>query len=218
MTAWKNLVPNRKVLHQLKREAVLRQAVTAFSKNGFHATSLDDIANSVGVTKAALYHYYPNKHALLFEAFSEALRVAFECLDKAKLAGSNGLERIQMALEGYLSVSLHELSRCVILTEEHALLPEHQEIIFQKRDMYEGQLRELVREGMRDGSVIPCDPKLAIFTIYGAINWVPKWFREEGAWTNEQLAFAMAQLVCRSIAANPLPALPTDVSQIKIEK
>lgn len=215
MAVWKNMVPNRKVLRELKREALLREAVAAFNQDGFYATSLDDIANSLGVTKPALYRYFPSKHALLFEAFSEALKVAFESLDKAQRSGGTALDRLQLAIQGYLEVALSELSRCVILTEEHALLPEHREIIVHQRDKYEGALRDLVREGIDDGSVVPCDPKLAIFAIFGAVNWVPKWFRAGGAWNNEQLAQGLSQLVCRSISATPAPELPIDISLLK---
>lgn len=215
MSTWKNAVPNRKELHQSKREALLREAVAAFNQKGFHATSLDDIAQSMGVTKAALYYYFPNKHALLQEAFTEALRVAFESLEKAQEEGRSGLQKLQMAIAGYLEVSLAELSRCVILTEEHALLPQHRAVIFQQRDRYEAALRDLVREGIKDGSIIPCDPKLAIFSIFGAVNWVPKWFTANGDWSNKQLAHAMSQLLCRSISADPAPELPTDVSRLR---
>jgi len=216
MAVWKNMVPNRKVLRELKREALLREAVAAFNQDGFHATSLDDIANSLGVTKAALYRYFPSKHALLFEAFNEALKVAFESLDRAQRSGGNALERLQLAIQGYLEVALSELSRCVILTEEHALLPEHRKIIFEQRDKYEGALRDLVKEGIEEGSIVPCDSKLAIFAIFGAVNWVPKWYRVGGAWSSEQLAKGLSQLVCRSISATPIPRLPTDIALLNL--
>src|SRR5690606_317209 len=103
-------------MHQLKRDALLREAIAAFNQKGFHATSVGDIATSLGVTKAALYHYFPNKHALLFEAFAEALRVGFESLEKADKAGRSGLEKLQMAIQEYLQVTLSEMSRCVIIT------------------------------------------------------------------------------------------------------
>lgn len=214
MATWKNAVPNRHKLHQLKREALLREAVSAFNQKGFHATTLEDIAATLGVTKAALYYYFPNKHALLFECFSEALRVAFMALNHAKQYGKNGLEKLQLTIQGYLTVALGELSQCVILTEEHALLPEHRVIIFKQRDEFEGALRDFVREGIQDGSVIPCDPRLAIFTLYGAVNWVPKWFSHKGKWKAEQLASAMSQLLCRSIASAPTARLPEDVAAI----
>lgn len=214
MARWKNTVPTRNHLHKMKSEALLREAVSAFNQKGFYATSLEDIANSMGVTKAALYHYFPSKHALLFEAFKEALRVAFESLEIAQESGGNGLQKLQFAIQRYLEVALGELSRCVILTEEHALLEEHRAEIIEQRDRYEHALREIVNEGIEDGSIIPCDPKLAIFSIFGAVNWVPKWFKENGDWTNAQLSRAMSQLLCRSIARDPVSELALDVSTL----
>lgn len=217
MATWKNAVPNRHALHQLKREALLREAVSAFNQKGFHATTLEDIAATLGVTKAALYYYFPNKHALLFECFSEALRVAFMALKYARENGKNGLDKLQLTIQGYLTVALGELSQCVILTEEHALLPEHRAIIFKQRDQFEGALRDFVREGIQDGSVIPCDPKLAIFSIYGAVNWVPKWFSHKGEWRAEQLAIAMTELLCRSISKHPAKTLSGDVAKMVVD-
>ena len=218
MATWKNAVPNRHRLHQLKREALLREAVSAFNQKGFHATTLDDIAATLGVTKAALYYYFPNKHALLYECFSEALRVAFMALNSARQNGKTGLQKLQLTIEAYLTVALGELSQCVILTEEHALLPEHRAVIYKQRDEFEGALRAFVREGIEDGSVIPCDPRLAIFSIYGAVNWVPKWFSHKGKWRAEQLASAMAELLCRSISKHPGSALTSDVAAMAVKQ
>src|SRR5690606_30650811 len=175
-------------MHQLKRDALLREAIAAFNQKGFHATSVGDIATSLGVTKAALYHYFPNKHALLYEAFSEALRVGFEAVEKAEAAGRSGLEKLQTTIQEYLSVTLSELSRCLVITEEHALAADDRVKIVALRDKFEARLRGFVQEGIEDGSIIPCDPKLAIFSIFGAVNWVPKWYSNDGSWSNKQLA------------------------------
>jgi len=204
-------------MHQLKREALLRQAIAAFNQKGFHATSLGDIATSLGVTKAALYHYFPNKHALLYEAFAEALRVGFEAIEQAERQGGNGLEKLQLALKEYLEVTLSEMSRCVIITEEHALEPDDRAEIVRQRDRFEAKLRAFVREGIEDGSVIPCDPKLAIFSIFGAVNWVPKWYSDSGEWNNKQLAKGMSELLCRSIARHPPDAFAPDIGKMQAD-
>lgn len=214
LATWKNTIPNRDELYQAKRDALLREAVSAFNQKGFHATSMEEIGKSLGVTKAALYYYFPNKQALLAAAFEHVLQVAFESLDQAKRGPGSGFEKLKLTIHGYLESTLSELNRCVILTEEHALRPEQRVLIVEKRDRFEEELRELVREGIVDGSVIPCDPKLAIFVIFGAVNWVPKWFSNEGDWNSTQLASAMSELVCRSISAKPVSALATDVSAL----
>lgn len=215
MSRWNSAVPNRKTLHALKREAVLRQAVADFNQKGFHATSLDDIAQNLGVTKAALYHYFPNKHALLRASFDRALEVAFESLESARKLGGNGLQILGNTLKGYLVASLDDLSCCVVLTEHSALLPEDQKDLVAGRDRFEGALRDLVQAGIDDGSIIPCNTKLAVFTLLGSVNWVPKWFSSEGPWRNDQLAEALVSMLCRSLATAPVDSLPADISRIK---
>lgn len=217
MATWKNLVPDRSAMRKLKREALVREAIAAFNAKGFHATALEDIAARLGVTKAALYHYFPNKHALLYECFLRALQVAFAALSHARETGGTGYEKLHLTVQGYLSVSLGEMNRCVILTEEHVLLPEHRAVIFQQRDDFEHALRALVREGIDDGSIIPCDPKLAIFTVWGAVNSVPKWFSPQGKWSAEQLAQAVADMTCRALASAPQAALAPDVARVSPE-
>lgn len=216
MVKGKSVADIRKLAHQLKKEALLREAIATFNQKGFHATSMDEIALNLGVTKAALYHYFPNKHTLLYEAFCEALRVGFEAVEYAEEHANNGFNKLEVTLRRYLEVTLSEMSRCVILTEEHALSNEHREIIVEQRDRFEAKLRGFVSEGIKDGSIIPCDPKLAIFALFGAINWVPKWYSEKGSWSNKQLAYGMSRLLCRSLAAAPISSLDNDIAKIEL--
>ena len=211
MTAWSAIVPSRDELHEAKRVALLREAASAFTRKGFHAASLDDIAQKLGVTKAALYHYFPSKHALLKECFARALEVGFEGLAKAEQTGGNAREKLNNTLRFYLKEMIDELSCCVVLTEENALLPDDYAELLQQRDRFEIALRELVREGQADGSIVPCDPKLAVFTILGAVHWVSKWFNQSGAWSADQVSTALTDLLDRMVSATPAAALPTDI-------
>jgi TetR/AcrR family transcriptional regulator len=211
MTAWSAIVPSRDELHEAKRGALLREAASAFTRKGFHAASLDDIAQKLGVTKAALYHYFPSKHALLRECFARALEVGFEGLAKAEETGGNAREKLHNALRFYLKEMIDELSCCVVLTEENALLPDDYAELLQQRDRFEIALRDLVRAGIADGSIVPCDPKLAVFTILGAVHWVSKWFNQSGAWSADAVSTALTDLLDRMVSATPVAALPTDI-------
>ncbi len=88
--AWQDAVPSRSMQREMKREALLRAAVSAFNRRGFAQTSLEEIAQSLGVTKAALYYYFPTKSALVAACFERAMRVANDSLTAAKRDGSNG--------------------------------------------------------------------------------------------------------------------------------
>src|SRR5205085_2359834 len=100
-------------MHGIKRLAVLREAASSFNFKGYHATSLTEIATSLGVTKAALYHYFPNKNSLLAACFEHAMDVAFSSLERARREGRNGRERLVQTLAGYLSQLINELNCCV---------------------------------------------------------------------------------------------------------
>jgi len=211
MTAWAAAVPSRDELHEAKRIALLREAASAFTRKGFHAASLDDIAQRLGVTKAALYHYFPSKHALLRECFKRALEVGFQGLESARQAGGSARERLRHTLCFYLKEIIDELSCCVVLVEENALLPEDYAALLQERDRFENALRDLVRDGIADGSIVPCDPKLAVFTMLGAVNWVSKWFSQSGAWSADQVSAALTDMLDRMLSATPVKALPLDI-------
>jgi TetR/AcrR family transcriptional regulator len=211
------LFPTKEDVHGIKRQEVLREAAASFNFKGYHATSLNEIAASLGVTKAALYHYFPNKNSLLAACFEQAMDVAFASLERGRKAGKNGRDRLVLTISGYVSQLIDELNCCVVLMEEQALEPGDRAKLVRQRDKFERALRALVKEGIEDGSVVPCDPKLAIFVILGAMNWVPKWFKPSGAWKPEQLTVALSQIFERALSSVPAAALSRDVGELPID-
>jgi len=209
--AWKNAVLTREEQREMKREVLLREAAAAINRRGFHATSLEDIAASLGVTKAALYYYFPNKQKLLAACMERVMEAAFEGMEEAKAKGANGREKVKLALQLYLQKMIDEMSCCVIVTEESSLLPEDREPHLVERDRYESMLRALIQEGIDDGSIVMCDPKLVTFTLLGAVHWVPKWFSHDGPWSSVQLSKAMTDLMERALSSTPTPALARSV-------
>jgi TetR/AcrR family transcriptional regulator len=210
------LFPTKADVHGIKRQEVLREAAASFNFKGYHATSLTEIATSLGVTKAALYHYFPNKNSLLAACFEQAMDVAFASLERGRKQGKNGRDRLVLTISGYVSQLIDELNCCVVLMEEQALEPGDRAKLVRQRDRFERALRALVKEGIEDGSVVPCDPKLAIFVILGAMNWVPKWFKPGGAWTPEQLTLALGQIFERALSSAPAVALTRDVGDLPV--
>src|ERR1700721_3915719 len=121
MTKWANAVPSRAEQSDTKRKAIIREAARVFNRRGSHGTTLEDVAERLGVTKTALYRYVNNKNDLLFACHEEAMEIAFEHLDGGERAGKTGLEKIQIAMSGYLRSMVRELGVPVLLLEETAL-------------------------------------------------------------------------------------------------
>lgn len=200
---WGHAVPTAQERDEMKRQSIIRAAAQCFNRSGFHGTSMDDIAARLGVTKPALYRYVKNKHEVLAACFSAVMEMSFIHLENGEKTGRNGLEKLRITLRGYLEDLMDKMGHPVVLLEEGALLPDQLRSLIRSRDQMERRYRALVEEGIRDGSIIPCDPKLAVFALFGAINWVPKWYREDGEWSATYVAEALVNLITRSIAADP---------------
>lgn len=210
MSTWKGAVLGADAQFVAKRQAILREAAASFNRRGYHGTSLTDIAQTLGVSKAALYTYVKSKDELLYHCHEAAMDAASESLRLARDAGGTALDQLCATLRNYLRMILSNEACFVVLLEEQALQPDKVAQIIERRDGFEGELRGLVAAGILDGSIAPCNPKLAVFSALGAMNWVQKWYVPGGAWSGEQVAVALVQLIERMVSARPVAALNVD--------
>jgi TetR/AcrR family transcriptional regulator len=201
--AWGRAVPSELELRGAKRALILREAAHLINRRGFHAASLEELAARLGVTKAALYYYFPGKQALLKACLDEVMAAAFDNLNRAKREGANGRDKLRRTFAGYLQHIIDEVSVAVVTVEEDSLAPEDRSEVIAARDRFERALRDLVREGMRDGSIVPCDPKLAVFAMLGAVHWVTRWYRSDGEWSQAELARSMSEFLDRALSSAP---------------
>ena len=187
-TPWDSTIPGRNELFELKRRAILREAGRAFSKYGFHNITLDQVAEGLQVSKPTLYTYFPNKQLMLYQCHKLAMDLGDQALARAKKLPGSGLERILGFLDDYIRALTGELGHFAVLTDYFALLPEHREEILARRDNFDHAFRKIVSEGVKDGSIRPCDPKLAVYCFMGTVNWLPVWFSPEGPSTGDEIA------------------------------
>ncbi len=197
--AWSQVVISRDEQFRLKRNALLREAASAFSARGYHNTSLDDVAAALGVTKAALYHYVRSKQEILFECHMMSLDIGDEALKYARAHGRNGLEKLTMLARRYIELLTGEMGRIAVLAEYHALDDDSKAVIGARRDAWEKAMRRLVAEGIRDGSVREVDERLAVFFFMGAVNWMTRWFRPEGPASGADIAAAFSEMLQEAI-------------------
>ncbi len=211
---WGNVIPDAAQVRALKRAALLRGAAQAFNKYGYNGTSLDDIGASLGVTKPALYHYVKNKQELLFLLREATLAAALESLERAEARGGSARERLVATLSDYIRSINSEDSICVVSMEERVLKDPYESQIISVRDEFEGRLRDLVEQGVADGSIVPCNSKLVVFSLLGSVNWTQRWFRQGGRWSNDQVAAGIAEIINRSLSPTPAASLSADPSEI----
>ena len=208
-STWRAAVLTEAELRRAKQAVILREAAQLINRRGFHAASLDELAARLGVTKAALYHYFPSKQALLKACFDDVMAAAFRNLAQARAEGRSGREKLRLTFSGYLQHIIDEVSVAVVTIEEDSLTPEDRKAVIVARDRFERSLRDLVREGIRDGSVVPCDPKMVVFSMLGAVNWVTRWYRSDGAWSRADVAAGVSAFLDRALSTSPVSSLLT---------
>lgn len=199
LSAWKNVAPSRDQLFQLKRTALLREAARAFSARGYHDTSLDDVAKTLGVTKPALYYYVKNKQEILFECHMRALDLGDAAFEYASNQGGNGRERMVLVCRKYIELMTSETGSWAVLSEFAALEPKNRAVIAQRRDEFERRFRELLAEGMDDSSVREINAHITVFFFMGSINWMLQWFRPDGNLSGDIMARQFADLLDHAI-------------------
>ena len=207
MARWNIGIPNSSELRDSKREAVLREAASSFNSRGYHGTSLEEIAQRLNVTKPALYYYFPNKQAMLKACFDQAMDVAFDNLARAARDGRSGLDKLRIALSDLLNYFISDHCVAITVLEEGSLSEADLAEVKDQRRRFEQGLRAFVAEGIDDGSIVPCDPKLAVLALLGSINWVTRWYRPDGDWSREQLGAHLGELLERMLSAAPAATL-----------
>jgi TetR/AcrR family transcriptional regulator len=216
---WRHL-PSAADLRGQKIGALYRQAALAFHEKGYAGTSLADIAERLGVSKGTLYHYVGNKQEVLLGCHLAGSDAADAVLAQVPKTGLTGLQKLRLALRCHLEYILGENSASVVVLEMSALTPENFEVVAARRDRFQSGFTRLITEGIKDGSIVRCDPKLATFAVLGGANWVEKWFRCGGSWTRNQIAAAMADMMLRAVAAEPmaLPGRVADYPDVSVQE
>jgi AcrR family transcriptional regulator len=164
-----------------RQEEILHAALRAFRDKGYHATTLDDIAARLGIRKTALYHYFRDKEAILHACHRESLAEVGGLLEEARRRHTSAAERLAFVIREHVRVMTDTLEGSPLAFEVSALSPAHQAEIIAARDRYERGLRDLIVRGVADGEFRSVDPKTAAFAIFGAINWIARWYRPEGS-------------------------------------
>jgi len=185
-----------------KQAEIMAAAVRLFHERGFHATSMQDIADAVGLQKGSLYHYISGKEDLLGVIIMEAIARYNRNLAEIRALDLPVRERLELAVRQHLLGIAENLPMLtVFLRESYALGPEQQELIAGESARYNAMFEELYMEGVAAGAMRPLDPKLVTRTVLGACNWFYRWYRPEGGRPLDELTGSVVAILMQGIAA-----------------
>lgn len=182
-----------------KRDAVLRAAVRMFNQQGFHTTSLDDVAAALGISKPLIYHYLGAKDHVLFECLRIGLLRLNESAKAASAMPGTGLDRLKMFLRSYGEAVMDDFGRCVIRTGDEILTPENRGKFRHLKQEIDQALRRFVQDAADDGSAAISDVKLTCFTFAGALSWTARWQEPSGDMTPADIAARIVDILVKGI-------------------
>jgi TetR/AcrR family transcriptional regulator len=177
-----------------RKDQILHAALLAFRERGFHGTTLEDIAARLGVRKTALYHYFPDKEAILYACHRESLVELDRIVREAKRLRT-APEQLRHVIKEHVRVMVDTLEGSPLAFEVRAFGPEHQREMIAGRDRYERAVRGMVERGVKAGAFRKVDSKLTTFAILGAINWIARWYRPEGQLRAPELGEQFASIL-----------------------
>jgi len=170
-----------------------RTAAQLFRDRGYDATSVSDIARALGLTKAGLYHHFESKEALLFEIMMFGLdKVRDEVIVPIR-AIRDPEERLRQLILRHGRIITRGQGAVAHLGDEiRALPPAARKQIEHRMRVYFDLVRETLGELQAAGRLRAVDRTVATFSLIGMILWVPRWYRQDGALSQEAVAEQIA--------------------------
>lgn len=178
----------REQQRQAKRNAVLSTAAQMFNERGFHATSLDDIAASLQVSKPTLYYYVKNKDEILLACVKKGLHLTLDGIEASRAAGGNAVDQLRACMQVYADIVTQPFGMCLIRVGDEELPGPSRTELRRMKSEIDLAFRRLVAQGVQEGSLAPCDPKITAFVIAGALSWIGRWYQPGGDYSAGQIA------------------------------
>jgi AcrR family transcriptional regulator len=175
---------------------ILEHAARLIFQHGYEATSMQEIAESCGLTKAGLYHHIKTKEALLLAIMHYGVDLFEEMVVNKVQDIADPLARLRECMARNIALVTHDSSKevTIILHEHQTLTGASQREINARKKRYIQFLEKGFRDAIERGQIRPVDPTLAAFSFLGMVLWTYKWYRPEGRISPQQLSDGMTEL------------------------
>jgi AcrR family transcriptional regulator len=187
--------PRSTATNAATRVDILKSAAKAFRRLGYHGATCENIAAALHMKKGNLYYYFKNKEEILFACHQYSLDRLLALLEEAQQSGATPPDKLRTLIVACVHTILDELHGTALILELEALSPPHLKAVVARRDRFDRGIRQVLEEGIADGSFAPHDVKLRSFALLGAVNWIPRWFNPAGPATSTEIADSFADFL-----------------------
>src|SRR4051794_33858494 len=203
MTTTANGAPLRRGRPGHSLDSLLDVAVAVFNERGYDATSMEELAARLGVTKSAIYHHVPSKVELLRLALDRALDGLFAVTEEPGATGGRAIERLEHVVRGSVRVLAEELPFVTLLLRVRGNSPVERAALQRRRD-FDRFVTGLVRAAATEGDVRPdIDPAVTSRLLFGCVNSLTEWYRPDRGLDPVALADALVATTFDGIRTEP---------------
>ena len=190
------------------RQEILRTAARLFQQRGYDATSMNDVAAALKLSKGGLYHHFQSKDEILFEIMNHAMEITDERVLNPVRAIADPEDRLRALIRLHIEVVLSPRDReiTVMLHENHPLPPSLRKRINSRKKDYIHFLENLMAEVQNKSrhahrAKAKVSPRAAAFALLGMINWIYQWYKPEGDLQAQNLIPQFTDLIFGGIFA-----------------
>jgi len=190
------------------RQEILRTAARLFQQRGYDATSMNDVAAALKLSKGGLYHHFQSKDEILFEIMNHAMQITEERVLNPVRGVADPEDRLRALIRLHIEVVLSPRDReiTVMLHENHPLPPSLRKRINARKKDYVHFLENLMAEVQHKSrhshqTKAKVSPRAAAFALLGMINWIYQWYKPEGDLQAQSLIPQFTDLIFGGIFA-----------------
>jgi TetR/AcrR family transcriptional regulator, cholesterol catabolism regulator len=188
---------------------IYRAAARIICEKGYDATSMNDIAEAVGITKAGIYHHIPGKRDLLYGIMTYGLDALEEQVIVPARAVADAEQRLRTIILKHVQLitsrsTPYGMNPVTIVVDEVAgLTPEHRRKINERKRVYVDLIRDTLTQLKAEGKLRDVDVTASAFSLLGMILWVSRWYKPEGRLASEEISEEVTKIALGGLLSSP---------------
>jgi AcrR family transcriptional regulator len=183
-----------------REDQLLETATRLFKEKGYHNTSMQDLADALGMQKGSLYYYIQSKEELLRRLLERATTFLATQIDEIYAADLPPAEKMRWALENHAVTMMEHMDLVSVYLQEYRNLPLRRlKEALAVRKHYEQGLMKILEDGIALGDFRPLNVKMAVFGLLGMLNWTHQWFSPDGPFSAQEIATMLADLALHGL-------------------
>ena len=170
------------------KSEIIRTAAKMFASKGYHATTIDEIAKELGITKPSIYYYVKNKEEILREIIG-GIREPMEKVAEVGKLDRPAKEKLEMIIRMLTTYAAERKEMTLIALEQNNVLPKRSRDMLNRRmKEVDRVLQQVLKEGIEEGTFATDDIKITSYAISAVAIFIYRWYNSAGTYTSEQIA------------------------------